>query len=770
MSQQSPSLHSNEQNLSKSLGILVERLAQRNHDQWYKDRLEAGWSFDEQHDEAQKKSPFMLPYDELPQNKKTSILQGAEDTLNTILDEGYCILQSEEQTDLSSDLHSLKKELECEESATIDSKVLLWRNRNQQLWQKHPSLYLQAGKGMLSSGEPLLAYDILSEGVETMGGLTMLDEVEGETRSLLILLLQQKALALAQSGASGEANSILLSLQKAGLTDSETIGILGRTWKDMAMEIENILERKRCLEAAFFCYNTTYEAEYNAGNFESAYYTGINAASVSLLAGNIEQSKKIAEQVRKICEDILQYKANRNEPISFWLYASLGEASLLQGDIAKAEEFYTLAAEGCSKDIRALGSMRKQARLILDAAGQDEKLLDHCFSVPSVILFSGHIIDQPTRSNKRFPIENEELVRSRIAKWLDEQNGQIGFSSAACGSDIIFLEEMLKREGEINIVLPFEKEPFIETSVNVVQDGNWVERFENVLNKATEIKILSQYNEITLDDDLLFTNLYMYGTAQVRAERAGTDLKTLLVWDRSKAQSLAGTAALADLIHEKGGFFDIVSPLEKEVSEVIESDDGLTIGDDSGSTTSVTVGKRKAIHHSFLPLLIADVKGYSRLGKKEKLLFASNFMGEMAAVLDPFTDRILGRKTQGDSLFLVFKDIKACVESAKALRVRTANIDWTTFGLSSQLVMRISLDAGPCYSYNDPITMQLDFCGDYIVRAARLEPVTPPGNVYASETFVAVAKALGVKNVKFDYAGQVELPKGYGRMQAFHLK
>ena len=152
-----------------------------------------------------------------------------------------------------------------------------------------------------------------------------------------------------------------------------------------------------------------------------------------------------------------------------------------------------------------------------------------------------------------------------------------------------------------------------QIQVSVANDG------EEGIAKANEIKILSQFNETTLDDDLLFTNLYLYGTAQVRAERAGTDLKTLLVWDQNKAKSLAGTAALADLILEKGGNFDIISPLETEKSRTALPDDGLSISDHNGKTTTVTVGKRTAHHHSFLPLLIADVKGYSRLTKKEKL-------------------------------------------------------------------------------------------------------------------------------------------------------
>lgn len=732
--------------------------------------MQTGWKYGKEHDEIQKLSPFLILFDELPDSNKTEFISAAENTIKNILDEGYCILKSEDSADLSPELESLQKELECKDTSTVDEKALLWRKRNPKLWKKHPSLFLQAGKGMLAAGEPLLAYDILSEGSETMGGLAMLDELKGEPRDLLVSLLQQKALALAQSGASEEANSILRFLFDSGLTDSETLGILGRTWKDMGLASEDKDKRTRCLQESFRCYHSTFEADPDFGYYAAAYYTGINAASVSLLAGDVDQSKKIAGQVRRICVKLLQEKLAQEAPVSFWLYASLGESSLLDGDKDKAEEFYTQAAKGCAKDIRALGSMRRQARLILDAAGQDEKSLDHCFNVPSVVLFSGHIIDHKGREKKRFPPEKEEHVRVQTALWLEKQNGQIGFSSAACGSDVIFLEEMLKRGGEINVILPFEKEPFIKTSVDVVSDGNWIERFENVLARANEVKVLSQFNETTLDDDLLFTNLYLYGTAQVRAERAGTDLKTLLVWDCNKAKSLAGTAALADLIHEKGGGFDVISPVASEMPDVVETEGGPTIAYDTGNSNSINVGQRTSHHHSFLPLLMADVKGYSRLDKKEKLLFASNFMGEMAAVLDQYADRIMGKKTQGDSLFLVFKDLYACVQSARALRDQTANIDWTTFGLSSQLTIRISLDAGPCFSYIDPITTQLDFCGDYIVRAARLEPVTPPGNIYASETFVAVAKALGVQDIKFDYAGQVELPKGYGWMQAFHVK
>ena len=49
-------------------------------------------------------------------------------------------------------------------------------------------------------------------------------------------------------------------------------------------------------------------------------------------------------------------------------------------------------------------------------------------------------------------------------------NAGIGFASAACGSDILFLEAMLARGGTIHIVLPWPAEEFVKTSVEIVPE------------------------------------------------------------------------------------------------------------------------------------------------------------------------------------------------------------------------------------------------------------------------------------------------------------
>jgi class 3 adenylate cyclase len=57
-----------------------------------------------------------------------------------------------------------------------------------------------------------------------------------------------------------------------------------------------------------------------------------------------------------------------------------------------------------------------------------------------------------------------------------------------------------------------------------------------------------------------------------------------------------------------------------------------------------------------------------------------------------------------------------------------------------------------------------------VSQAARIEPVTPPGQVYVSEAFAAAAAARGVQVFTCDYVGRLPLAKGYGDYPLYHLR
>src|SRR5438045_1427170 len=92
------------------------------------------------------------------------------------------------------------------------------------------------------------------------------------------------------------------------------------------------------------------------------------------------------------------------------------------------------------------------------------------------------------------------------------------------------------------------------------------------------------------------------------------------------------------------------------------------------------------------------------------------------------------------------------------------------WGLSSRLSLRIALPAGPVYEFTAPVTGNRSYGGTHVSRAARIEPITPPGQVYASEAFAAMAAAQRVTSFNLDYAGQTPMAKGYGTFPTYHVR
>ncbi|MFM8885558.1 MAG: RyR domain-containing protein [Chthoniobacterales bacterium] len=168
-------------------------------------------------------------------------------------------------------------------------------------------------------------------------------------------------------------------------------------------------------------------------------------------------------------------------------------------------------------------------------------------------------------------------------------------------------------------------------------------------------------------------------------------------------------------------------------------------------------------------LLCADAKGYSRLDNELLKVFVKEFLGCIGAVVEKFRDRTLTVKTAGDGLFMVFRDLASAVAFSLALRNATCAIDWAARGMPDDLGLRISLDAGPMLEFTDPVTGNTDVAGRLVNRAARIEPITPVNHVYASRTLAALALAMEIPGVRFEYAGETPLPKGFGAFQLYHL-
>ena len=168
-------------------------------------------------------------------------------------------------------------------------------------------------------------------------------------------------------------------------------------------------------------------------------------------------------------------------------------------------------------------------------------------------------------------------------------------------------------------------------------------------------------------------------------------------------------------------------------------------------------------------LLCADVKGFSRLDARLLHVFVSDYLGLVGRVVSKFGDSTVTVKTAGDGLFMAFRNLPASVHFALELRDAVSAFDWAARGMPEDMGLRISLDAGPMMEFKDPVTGNTDVAGRLVNRAARIEPITPVNHVYASRTLAALAMAMEVPGVRFEYAGETPLPKGFGAFQLYHL-
>jgi hypothetical protein len=186
--------------------------------------------------------------------------------------------------------------------------------------------------------------------------------------------------------------------------------------------------------------------------------------------------------------------------------------------------------------------MRRNARVLARHLNVETSWLEATLRIPPVVVFTGHMVDQPGRSHRRFPPKLEQRVGDAIKARLNEISPGFGFAGAACGSDILFLEAM-KKFGETHVVLPFEIEEFRRNSVDIVESGNWSRRFDAVLLAAANVLTASgapsDWGGIVYE----YSNLLLLGLAQLKSKALDTELIGLAVWDgRPGGDGSGGTA------------------------------------------------------------------------------------------------------------------------------------------------------------------------------------------------------------------------------------
>jgi class 3 adenylate cyclase len=601
--------------------------------------------------------------------------------------------------------------------------------------------YQEAAVRALQQGAPLVAVDLAGEALRLFPG-------DARLRQLL-------ALALARSGASRHANELLHALVAEGHADEETVGMLARTYKDLWAATRAPAARRRHLEQAYRWY-------LEAHRRTRGYWSGINAATMAWLLDDHEESRRLAEHVRDRCLELRKQLEDRGD--AYWLLATLGEAALLLGDLPAAEEAYREARARGPHGVADLVSTRRNARLILGHADVDPAPIDACFDIPSVAVFAGHLIDRPDRAAPRFQPHWEAAVRDAIHDRLRRYRIGFGYASAANGGDILFLEDVIVSGAEAHVVLPYNRDQFLEDSVGYLPGTSWADRYRAILDRATQVTTASEQRMLAGSMSYEFGFLLLDGMAAIRADELETDLVCIALWDGRPGDGPGGTAESVEHWRAMNRQIDII-----DLAAITGSAPPITVvsPEDAGGAGDRT---SPGFDAQIVGLLFADVSGFSRLTEEQIPRFVDRYLTRVAETIAESGEPPLLSNTWGDGLYLVFRTVAETGRCALRLNDALRTTDWSAEGLPGTLSLRIAVHAGPAYACLDPITGRPNYLGAHVALAARIEPVTPPGEVYGSGAFAALARTWRVREFACDYVGQTSLAKGYGVLPMFVLR
>jgi class 3 adenylate cyclase len=381
-------------------------------------------------------------------------------------------------------------------------------------------------------------------------------------------------------------------------------------------------------------------------------------------------------------------------------------------------------------------------------------------------------------------------IRERIARLRQP----IAYTSAACGADLIFIEAALDAGAEVNIVLPFDRVDFARTSV-VTGGAAWLPRFDRALARATRVIMATE--EGHLGDDVLYeyAATMLEGLAMLRAQPLGTSPLLLAVIDASSEARIGGTRASFERWKRNAGALELIDLRRlREVATVagfapaaVAAARVATRARRAGKTVApiAPVAPVASVAPDVLPalapdaqarpqrglktMLFADFAGYSRLHDAFAPLFQHRFLAIGADQIASSQAKPLEVKTWGDAMYSVFESPRDGAEFALGLLARMLAVDWTAAGLPDTSQIRIALHAGPIFRGFDPVMDRHSYFGSNVTRAARIEPITPPGMVYVSEAFASALVASGERAYSLEYIGMLPLAKEYGQSRIYRL-
>jgi len=438
-----------------------------------------------------------------------------------------------------------------------------------------------------------------------------------------------------------------------------------------------------------------------------------------------------------------------------------------------------------------LAEARSQARFLAETVGRPRNCFDAAFPPLQLIVFAGHMPDQPG-GRTRLPHRSIPAARDALREQLRIMGARVGLASASAGADLLFIEALRELDGTIHLVLPWSQDEFRRTSIRPYEpsDGSpfWEPLYDEALKAATTIREIGELYEPSSDLGWKFMMEVTAGLALQTARALRLDLQPLLLWDGRPDLDTGRTESFHAFWSSQLG----VQPV------VIAPPNASPIANREIIQARTHTCERGILHQEVKTMLFADIVGYSKLSEKVIPEFISTFLQRVAKLAATSKHAPCTVNTWGDAVYAVFDYARDAGLFALELTqmLQEGESEWLAKGLyweeySAQdtvtkhaLNIRVGLHTGPVVMFNDPVVQRVGFTGTHVSRAARIEPVAKPGQVFASEEFAAIAELTGEMRRRgskdsdsrselgfvCEFAGTMQLAKHYpGRYRIYSV-
>ncbi|WP_294124141.1 adenylate/guanylate cyclase domain-containing protein [Sphingomonas sp.] len=539
-----------------------------------------------------------------------------------------------------------------------------------------------------------------------------------------------QALAMARLGDPHAAMRLYERNRVEEIGGEDALALKGRLLKDLA--------GRSAGNEQVSLFRQSSQAYRHAFQLSDGYFSGINAATTSFLAGDVSEARELAAAIGR--------RPDVADPQDYFAAASAAEAALVCGDVDQATALFGEARRRADASPGMVASTARQVTLIAGklavSDSQRQALLDSIRPTP-VIHYCGHMFAAGW--------QEEEAIAESIRAILAESDVLVGYGQLACGADILVAEALLERGGELHVVLPFEEEDFIKSSV-VIGGREWVTRYEKARNAASSVTFATEMRWVNDDQQFSYCAKLVMGLAQLRASVMQAATFQLAVWDRAPTAAIAGTAAHCAEWAELGG--------ESRVIEVPRQRPALE--------TAAVIQDPGKPSWTLCSMLFADFAGFSRLDEDHLSRFLEVVMGRIAGVLDRHANVVLHRNSWGDAIFAVIRTPAMAAEIALEIQSELDPGTLQSIGLPPEGGMRISLHHGPIFEHFDAVQSARTFYGTEVTVAARIEPRVPVGAIYTTQPFAALIES-DLNNYHFEYVGKMDLAKNYGERILYRL-